>query len=277
MIRPYLFLIASVFCTFAQMAVAELPSLSVGEWHGHFAVAESSKFQFSLQTDGNITLFPTTGKRDDKTSGSGISIRPRVEETMPDGSVVSRQIDGKSLESSEAPTVKLEKTTIRGRVTGGTTFEISAEVKQGTIYLSGKIITPGPAVKNPLRFSIEVYFPSAYKGTKVDDEKKSEKFQKKLEDDKITIKWTDGNKMRQTYEESIDASSEKLHGPGIASVEVDAACYYGKKITVTKAPNSLLKISNSNSTPLYKGFSLMCFSDPANIPSSEAQLAIEVR
>jgi len=280
MIRPcFLSATASIFCACAinQLAMAQLPSLSDNGWHGHFAVAESGKFQFSIQTDGDITLFPTTGKRDDKTSGTGITIRPRIEETMPNGSVVSRQIDGKSFESSESPTAKLEKTTIRGKVTGETTFEITAEIRQGTIYLGGKIITPGPAVKNPLRFSVEIYFPSAYRDTKFDDEKKSEKFQEKLEDDKITIKWTDGNKVRQSYEENVDASSEKLHGPGIASIEVDAACYYGKKITVTKAPDSLLRISNSNSTPLYKGFSLMCFADPGKSPSSETQVAIEVR
>lgn len=270
---------ASLLCACAatQSAMAELPSLTVKEWLGRFAVAQSGKFIFTIQTDGAIGLSPLESKKDNAVFNKGIAIRPRIEETMQDGSVVARQIDVASLESNEPATDKLEKTTIRGKVTGDTTFEITAEVKQGTVYFGGKIIAPGPEVKNPLRFCVEIYFPSAYAATKLEDEKQMEKFQKQLEDDKITIKWTDGKKVKQTYEENVDASSEKFNGPGIASAEVDTASFSGKKITVTASPNSFFKMSNSNSEPLHKGFSLLWAPDVAKDVGNKAKLAIEVR
>ena len=275
----FLTVAASILCACAgtQSAMAELPSLTVKDWLGRFAVAESGKFVFTVQTDGAIGLIPVAGKKDSGIFKKGIAIRPRIEETMQDGSVVARQIDANSLESNEPATDKLEKTTIRGKVTGDTTFEITAEVKQGTVYFGGKIIAPGPEVKNPLRFCVELYFPSAYPTTKLEDEKQMEKFQKQLEDDKITIKWTDGKKVKQTYEENVDASSDKFNGPGIASAEVDTASFYGKKITVTAAPNSFFKMTNSNSEPLHKGFSLLWAPDAAKDIGNKAKLAIEVR
>lgn len=264
-------------CVGTQSAMAELPSLTIKDFLGRFAVAQGGKFLFSIQTDGAIDLNPLASKKDNILFKKGISIRPRIEETMQDGSVVARQIDTASLESNEPATDKLEKTTIRGKVTGDTTFEITAEVKQGTIFFGGKIIAPGPEVKNPLRFSVELYFPNAYPTTKFEDEKQMEKFQKQLEDDKITIKWTDGKKVKQTYEENVDASSEKFNSPGIASAEVDTASFYGKKISVTAAPNSFFKMSNSNSEPLHKGFSLLWAPDAAKDIGNKAKLAIEVR
>lgn len=277
----FLTVAASILCACAgtQSAMAELPSLTEKEWLGRFAVSANSKYSFEIETTGDIKLH-LEGSRKKKTPAYAvIKIAPRIEEMMPDGTQAAREIIQSSLESSDPATAELRKTTIRGKVTGDTTFEITIEDRQGTIYMGGKIIQPGPAVKNPMRFTIRTTFPTLYqfetKGDMSDEQR--EKFQKKLEDDKISLKWTDGKKVKQTFESNVDGTSEKVSGPGIASAEVDCADFGGKKIMLTAATNSSFKLSNPNNEPLWNGYTLTWSADPEKDKGNKAQLAIEVR
>ena len=277
----FLTVAASILCACAgtQSAMAELPSLTVKEWLGRFAVSANNKYTFEVETSGAIKLLPEGSRKKKTPAYAVIKIAPRIEEMMPDGTQAAREIIQSSLESSDPATAELRKTTVRGKVTGDTTFEITIEDRQGTIYMGGKIIQPGPAVKNPLRFSVRTTFPTLYQyesKTDMSDEER-EKFQKKLEDDKITLKWTDGKKVKQTFESNVDGSSDEVSGPGIASAEVDCADYGGKKIILTAATNSSFKLSNPNNEPLWNGYNLTWSADPEKDKGNKAQLAIEVR
>lgn len=272
---------ASLLCAgiTTQSAMAELPSLTEKDWLGRFAVSANSKYKFTIQTEGAIHLVPEGSRKKKVAPYAAIKIAPRIEEMMPDGTQAGREIINSSLESSDPATAELRKTTIRGKVTGDTTFEITIEDRQGTIYMGGKIIQPGPAVKNPLRFTILTTFPTLYQFETRGDmsEEQREKFQKKLEEDKITLKRTDGKKVKQTFESAVEGASEKVSGPGIASAEVDCAEYAGKKIVLTAATNSSFMLSNPNNEPLWNGYTLKWTTDPEKDKGNKAQLAIEVR
>jgi len=254
--------------------MAELPSLTIKEWLGRFAVSANNKYEFWIESAGAIKLIPEA-KRTQKFLA--ISISPNVVETMPDGTQVTRQIT--SLESSDPATDELKKTTIRGKVTGDTAFEITIEDRQGTIYMGGKITQPGPAVKNPQRFTITTTFPNLYisQSQNLDTEKQRENFQKIVEKDKITIKRVDGKRVKQTFEENVDGSSEDITGPGITSTETQCQGFFGRKITLTAAPNSSMKLTNPNNEPLWNGYTLTWSADPEKDKDNKAQLAIEVR
>lgn len=272
---------ASLLCACAstQSAMAELPSLTEKEWLGRFAVSANSKYSFEIETTGDIKLHLEGSRKKKIPPYAVIKIATRIEEMMPDGTVAAREIIQSSLESSDPATAELRKTTIRGKVTGDTTFEITIEDRQGTIYMGGKIIQPGPAVKNPMRLTVLTTFPTLYQFQTKNDisDEQREKLQKKLEDDKITLKRTDGKKVKQTFESAVEGASEKVSGPGIASAEVDCAEYAGKKIVLTAATNSSLMLSNPNNEPLWNGYTLKWTTDPEKDKGNKAQLAIEVR
>lgn len=260
-----------------QTALAELPSLTAKETMGIFAISANSKYNFHIECQGRFELLPDGGRKKTVQDTSAISIEPIIEEVLPDGSFKTRAINYNSLESNDPATDDLQKTTIRGSANGDISFEMTTEVVQGTIYFSGKVTNPGPAVKNPLRFAIRIKVPSLYQKLKIRGPEKEEEFNEALEDDKVTIQWADGEKLKRNFQKNIDASSEEINGPGISSVEIDSAAYGGKKVTITAATNSSLKMSNSASEPLHKGFRLMWTTDPAKDKDHKAQIAIEVR
>jgi hypothetical protein len=275
----FLTVAASILCACAgtQSAMAELPSLTVKEWLGRFAVSANSKYEFTVETTGAIKLAPVGSRKQKAPLHIYINIYPNVVEMMPDGTQVTRQIT--SLESSDPATEELKKTTIRGKVTGDTNFEITIEDRQGTIYMGGKITQPGPAVKNPQRFTITTNFPNLYKSQSdnLDTDQQRDAFQKMLEKDKITLKRIDGKKVKQTFESNVDGTSEDITGPGITSAEVDCEGFLGRKIILTAATNSSLKLSNPNNEPLWNGYTLTWSADPEKDKGNKAQFAIEVR
>lgn len=280
MSKYHLLTVAATFlcvCAATQTATAELPSLTVKEWLGRFAVSANSKYEFTVETTGAIKLCPVGSRKQKAPMFSDIIISPQIVEMMPDGSQVARQIS--SLESSDPATEELRKTTIRGTVTGDTTFEINIEDRQGTIYMGGKILQPGPAVKNPQRFTIVFSFPNLYRSRadNLDTDEKRESFEKMVEKDKITLKRVDSKKIKQSFESNVDGTSDDITGPGITSAEIDCEGYLGRKITLTAAPNSSLKLANPNNEPLWNGYTLTWSADPEKDKGSKAQVAIEVR
>jgi hypothetical protein len=268
-----------MFCTIAnvQTATAELPSLTTKEALGRFAISENNKYSFNIECKGRFELLPDGGRQKKVHKTSAIVIEPIIEEALPNGSFKARAVNYDSFESNDPATAELEKTTIRGQANGGISFEITTEIHQGTIFHSGKVTNPGPTIKNPLRFALRIKIPSLYQKLAIKSPKLVEEFNETLEDDKVLIKWTDGEKVKSNFSKNVDASSDEINGPGISSVEIDSAAYGGKKVIITAAPNSSLIMSNADSEPLHKGFNLMWTTDPAKDKDHKAQIAIEVR
>lgn len=284
------FAIAALISCFAvaPVAHAQLPSLNEQPWMGYFAAFKNKRYQFGLSAQGDIKLTPMGDRGDPVSFQIAISILAGIEETMPDGKITMRQIKIESLETKDAATDELEKVSLRGKVTGDAAFEMNLEQTRGIVFIGGRILDPGTLTKNPIRFVVRVKFPTAYPNDKkaqanIDpkDDKKADKatkaFLKKIEDDQIDLKWTDGKRVKQDMGEEVDAASKELNGPGISSAEVEIAAYKGKRLLFTAAPNSAMTLKNDKPGPLHEGFTINWLADTAKDTEGKARLAIEVK
>lgn len=263
---------------------AELPSLGKPPWLGHFAVLTDKHCHFSLNCQGKISLVPLGDKGDPVAKPLAIPIEIIIREILPDGETTVKKLKPESLTSTQSATDKLEKTVVRGKVTGDASFELTLESKRGLISLGGRLLDPGTLSKNPLRFSLQMKFPSAYPKEPKKDSKDAKEtknnardFAKKISADHIDLQWSDGKRKKQTFENAVDASSKDLNGPGIATAEIEIAAYKGNKIVVSASPNSSLTLSNTKATPLHEGFVIHWLPDPAKDPEGKARFNIEVK
>jgi hypothetical protein len=272
-------------------ADAELPILEEQPWLGYFAVFANKRYSIGVLPQGTIEITPMNDKSEPVGKQLVINIDAGIEEVLPDDKTVMKQIKLETLESDDAATDKLEKTTIRGKVTGDADFELNLEQVRGVIFIGGRVLNPGTLTKNPLRFVVRAKFPNAYpnqneqpgapEDSKRLKEKKAESsgkaFLKKLKDDSLDLKWTDGKRVKQDFEKVVDGASPELNGPGIASAEVEISSYKGKRVVFTAAPNSAMNMRNAKPAPLHTGFTLIWTADVAKDPEGKARLAVEVR
>jgi len=294
-----------------QPVRAELPSLDKEPWLGYYAVLANKRFQFTFAANGKIALVPIGDKGDPVANTLTIPIEILIEEMMPDGKSVSKQIKAETLASAQPATDKLEKVVITGQVTGEAAFEATLEQARGGIAIGGRITDPGTLTKNPLRFGIRAKFPNAYPKANVaelkDDAKELTKEEKraerkakrdaekdgksdakkdakknadelaKIKEDRIDLKWTDGTRKKQTFEKEVEAASKDLNGPGIAGAEIEISAYQGKKFLFIASPDSTMMLSNDKLAPLFQGFSITWVPDAAKDKEGKARLSLEVK
>lgn len=273
-------------------ARAQLPALEEQPWMGYFAVFGNKRFNIGVTSQGQIKLSPMNEKGQQVTQQLDIAITAGIEEILPDGRAVMKQLNPETLTSEQPATAKLEKTTIRGKVTGDAEFELNIEQSRGIIFIGGRVLDPGKLTKNPLRFAVRARIPNGYpheknkpSATEGDDDskqdreaKKAEKaFMKKIEDDSLEVKWTDGKRVKRDFVEPVEAASKDLCGPGITSAEVEISSYKGKRFVFTASPNSSITLWNEKPAPLYTGFTINWSADPAKDADGKARLAVEVR
>jgi hypothetical protein len=270
---------AAILCTVMGMpsACAQLPALESRQWLGYFAVFANRHCQFCLSTQGKISLKPIGDKDEPVAKTLQIPIEIIIEEIRPNGKSTVKQIKPETLVSEQHPTAKLVTTVIRGKVTGDASFEITLEQNRGVISLGGRLPDPGTLTKNPLRFSLRVYFPSAYPHENQNDKNAAKAFQKKIKDDHINLTWTDGKRQTHSFDKKINASSKEINGPGIATAEIENSAYQGKKFRFTTAANATMTLSNTNPGPLHKGFAILWLPDPAKDSGGKARLSFEVK
>ena len=302
---------ASVLFAAIQPASAQLPSLDEQPWLGYYAVAANKRFQFAFAADGKITLSPIGDKGEPVARNLAIFIEILVEEVMPDGKSIAKQVRPETLSSPQPATAELEKVVVSGKVTGEAAFEVTLEQARGGIAIGGRITDPGTLTKNPLRFGIRARFPNAYpkvnfeeirddakektkeekraerkakreaeKDGKGDDKKNAKKEAEELEKikaDRIDLKWTDGTRKKQTFDQEVEAASKDLNGPGIAGAEIEISAYQGKKFLFIASPNSAMTLANAKPAPLFQGFSVKWVPDAAQDKEGKARLSIEVK
>jgi hypothetical protein len=270
--------LASVIASFlfAPCASAQLPVLQEKDFLGYFAVFANKRYQFGITSDGKVVFAPITQKGDLASE----RLRPRVDilvqEIMPSGKAVTKQILPESLQSPQAATNKLVKTLIRGKVTGDAAFEVNIEQDRGIVTMGGRVTEPG-TLKNPLRLSLKVSFPNAYPEKTRDANKDEKAFDKLLEQDRIELKWTDGKRVKQSFEEPVDASSKKFNGPGIVAMEAVIGSTKDRKFLLAARENSVMALANNGSAKLYMGFNLLWTPDAEKDKSGKARLSFEVK
>jgi hypothetical protein len=273
-------------------ASAQLPSLDDPPWIGYFAVHSNKRFEIGLSSRGKIVLVPLDGDGKQFSMEYYLDIDIGIEEIMPDGRVIMKQIKTDSLESDQPATLQLEKTTVRGKVTGDARFELNIEQNRGIILIGGRIVDPGGLTQNPLRFVVRTRIPDTYDdGRKLlaasgksgdrkkdrETEKDKKAFIRKLKDDTLELNWTDGRRVKWNFAESPDAASSGIQGPGITSATVAMRTYADRRFIFTASPDSSLSVHPKENAPLVAGFSIHWTADPAKAADGTAKLAIEVR
>lgn len=256
--------------------LAQLPALNEPPWLGHFIGIENKRYHFGLTSMGKITLNPLNERGVPIGHRLTIDLVIGILETKPDGSTTLRQIKPETLQSSDPATDDLKKTVIRGQVTGEASFEATIEHDRGLISIGGRVVDPG-TLKNPLSFTVRTRIPCPYPYDKVDERKDNKDFMKKIEDDRLDLKWTDGKRIKQTFEKEVDATSKEMNGPGIAAAQVETSSYKGKKILLTASENSLLTLWNAKPAPLFEGFTFNWVPDPQKDKDGKSRMTLEVK
>ena len=259
-----------------QPAAAQLPT-NDPPWLGDFAVFANRHFQFGLTTHGKIFLTPLRDNRTPVADAFIIPISIMVEEIRPVGKPGTRQVLFATLKSSQHATSQLEKTVFSGQLSGGASFEVCIEQKDGVISLGGGLLEAVKPQKYPLRFSLRVKFPPSYSSAKKSDIKGTKAFEKKLSSDRLNLTWTDGQHTKHKFGKAMDAASKLINGPGIAAAEVENSAYPGRKFRFTAAPNSVMTLSNEKDTPLHRGFAIHWTPDATKDALRTARLHIKVR
>ena len=259
-------------------AEAQLSTLNEKPWLGYFAAYADKRFQITMDSKGAISLTPMTDKGAPVSSKIAIDIEAGVEEVSPDGKIVLRRIKPESLTSAEAPNEDFEKFSVRGKVTGDAAFELNLEQDRGTIAIGGRVTDPGTLTKLPIRFVVRVRFPDIYPYEKVADKQHDKTFLKKIEDDRLELKWTDGKRAKQGFDQMVEAASKELNGPGISAAQVEVAAYKERRLLLMASTGSSIGLWNAKTAPLHEGFTLSWLPpDATKDPKGEARLSIEVR
>ncbi len=154
MIKPAIsLLLAAAACI--TTARAKLPSLENRVWLGYFAAFEGRDYLFGISAEGELRIQPLatkgSGSGDKNIGTASMPIQIGVEEDPPGARPSLRTIRVESLESADEPTDKLEKTVIRGKVTGDATFELTIERDRNNLTISNRLIDAGSLTKNPIR------------------------------------------------------------------------------------------------------------------------------
>jgi hypothetical protein len=272
-----------------QPISAELPMLDQ-PWLGYYAVYANKSYEFKITApDGNITLIPLS-EGAPVSENLLVSINAGIEETLPDGKIVSSPIRPDTLESADPASDKLAQCVIRGKTAGDASLEITIEQSHGIVFVGSRVLDPG-TLTNPIRCFVTVVFPNIYppaaaasteEGVDERDAKRAAKKEAKaaedrLKGDSIDLKWTDGKRQKLTFEKVVDAGSKEINGAGIAAAEVKIAAYGKRKFLFNASPNSAIKLSNAAPASLSQGFSIQWFPDPDKNKDGKARLAIEVK
>ena len=264
-------------------APAQLPTLGEQPWLGYFAVHSGNRQIFGIDSFGEMQLRHVHSDAPGSAKYT-VKISPRILETAPGGKITAKKVITDSLETSDVATDKLRKTTYRGKVTGGASFEVTVEQERDIIYVTGRLLDPG-TIKNPLQMAISASIPVLYPGKLEpldglsDREKKREEkaLADKLKGDRATFKWTDGKSLRLDTLEGADVTDEKLSGPGIASLELESTVFHKRKLMINAFPGTMMTARKPEAAALLKGFELQWVVDAAKDPDGKARLALQFR
>lgn len=258
---------------------AQLPILNEKEWLGYFTGFETRKVRWSFSSDGKSVLRVVGDKGALVSDKLSIPVEFVVEETTPDGKTAVRGLIPESLESAQAPTTKPKGVVIHAKVRGDVAVELTIDEDSGKLSVGGRVLDPGPTVKNPLKFSIRVRFPNAYPDdSPTADKKKAKAFEAKTKNDRIQLIRVDKSRGKQSLSEAVEAdAATALNGPGIAMTEIEIGGYKDRKFQLVATENSLMNLTGLKPGPMSGGFVIAWSADSAKDPQGKARLIVEVK
>jgi len=254
-------------------ATAQLPSLSKGDFIGRFAGISGNRFDWGMDPNAKGELRPY----DDKKKQMGIKFTIptviTVEETLPDGKIIQRQIDIKSLTTDDKPTEKFEKLTFRGKVTSGAEFEIVIEQTRGSIHYGGRLISPSKDTKNKQRLMISSYISPIYEAA----DRTDKAFLRSVSGDVVKILRADGSRYRAKTNDLIENFKQDGLGLGIRQVEVHFDGYRGRDFEFIAHGASTIEIYQRVTAPLNTGFTVQWSPDPDKDADMSSRFEIKVK
>jgi hypothetical protein len=273
-IRPLI--ISASWILAMQPLAAELPTLNKAPFVGLYAGFQNKRIHITVSHKGMLLIRPFNNKGNPVIDKIGVKVELGVEEVPANGPTIWRALDFPSLSSKQPETDNFQKTEITGKVSGGASFVATIENQRGTITINGHVTDPGPLTKNPLRMCIRIVFPDPYPYSKATTEKGKETFQEQLEDDRLQLRWSDGNRKKFNFADPVDAKSKDVNGPGISEAMVEVSAYENHKFRIIAGANAQMLLRNAATAPLRDGFEFRWFvPDAAKDPKHQATLTIE--
>jgi hypothetical protein len=283
-------------------AQALLPLLKDPSWLEYHAVHDDEKFRFDINSKGELHITPKRGSTGKPVSWRlALKLDYGIEETRADGSKWLRRIERDSIAATERPSNAFVKTTLRGTTQGGAALELDVIQERGVISLGGRITDYGNLDPSKARLVIRVRVPDVHSDSgssgsgkdKDDDEKdrdrrdereerkkqreRDERFEKKIDDDRLDLVRIDGTKLKLEFVEPLEAAAPALNAGGFQSAEFRIATYTDRRFRLQALQGSVLTLWNARNEPLHEGFTVEWRADAAKDSSGAARLQIEVR
>ena len=187
--------------------------------------AEEVNALFKAAADGKVTLIPV-GEGAPVLGNLLVYINFGIEETLPDGKIVSNPVRADTLETADPALDKLGKCILRGKTAGNASLEITIEQSRGIVFVGSRVLDPS-TLTNPVRCFVTVVFPNVNppamaannpeevneRDAKRAAKKEAKAAEDKLKGDSVDLKWTDGKRQKLTFEKVVDAAGKdpELH------------------------------------------------------------------
>jgi len=254
-------------------AAAQLPVLGKGPMVGRFAALSSNRFEWGMYLDGKADLRAIDDKKRMMGIKFSIPIVISVEETLPDGKIIHRQINRESLTTENQPSEKFEKLGFRGKVTGDTEFEIVLEQTRTSILYGGRLVSAGTDSKKNLRLVISANIPPVYEAA----DRTDKSFLRSVSGDVVKIVRTDGSRYRAKTNDLIENFEQEVVGAGIREMDIHFDGFRGRDFEFIAQGASKIAIHQRVTAPLNTGFSVQWSPDPANDPGMASRFEIKVK
>lgn len=276
--KVLIYLAMPVLCA-GTSAAAELPIILKKPYLGYFlAYDESRDFRFGVGGDGSSELF---FKKDDgnllKTNGCTLRIDYVLEERIKDRWVNRSMREDQFTTSVEATaTPEPEKPiSFTATYTGDTKVEVTH-----TFTRDGLAIRTALAEKtteNPVRVGVRIVVGDLYRHVK-EGELDERDIEDKVEDSEVTV-WPVGGSSRSgegiDFDE-LDANLQKLFPKGATKVSLESDRLAEHEFTLFTADEDFGTFAFRQKKPLYHGFSIYWWPDPAKMADEDCRLVIEV-
>lgn len=247
-----------------------LPTTGKQPWVAYYAGYQRKDFHFTINTEGTGELLVYDAKGKPITARNAIKFLVVIEETTADGKVVQKPAVRDAWEAVTPAAIDPAKVTLRGTSSGESRFEVNFEFDGDEIRAGGKLLDKGK-LKNP-RFVLRVAVPNVYSY-----DKDPAKLDKKAEEDRIDLVWTDGKKVKLGSRKAMDAESAEVSGPGVAEARVEMAGLPGHKFEFEAGAAASFQLWNKEAGPLSEGFSLLWKPDAAQDPEGKGRLVLKVK
>jgi hypothetical protein len=282
--------ISLTLLTCCDRLTAELPTINHDPWFGFFAGYDGSRSRFGVAGDGTLYYNHNNDELTNVGGGHPHRIHPTVEETLPNGTIITNRLLPETLETNEPATDKPVKTRYRGKVNNGVVIEVEVEYNRRRIRVSGRIVDDGE-VKNPIRFALLTEAPPYYllyrekellANANADEKPNLEKFLDRLKNqaskEDLVLTRLDGKRIKQPLLEPAAFDSPGFNGDGFRDMDLDFQWLNGRRISFTTGRGSRMMLRSAGGNPVFKhGFSFICIPNPTMGNDATSELIITTR